>query len=83
MVSLEAFSDLLDVLYSAPLDQEQWQRFLTLVCEYTRGKNGYFFCADTSAAKEEGAVKTPVRGVVLEFATRMRQSRGREVALND
>jgi hypothetical protein len=25
----------------------------------------------------------PVRGVVLEFATRMRQSRGREVALND
>ena len=25
----------------------------------------------------------PVRGVVLEFATRMRQSRGREVLLND
>ena len=28
-------------------------------------------------------VKKPVRGVVLEFATRMRQSRGREVLLND
>jgi integrase len=27
--------------------------------------------------------KKPVRGVVLEFATRMRQSRGREVLLND
>ena len=25
----------------------------------------------------------PVRGVVLEFATKMRQSRGREVLLND
>jgi len=27
--------------------------------------------------------RKPVRGVVLEFATRMRQSRGREVVLND
>jgi hypothetical protein len=27
--------------------------------------------------------RKPVLGVVLEFATRMRQSRGREVALND
>ena len=27
--------------------------------------------------------KKPVRGVVLEFATRMRQSRGREGELND
>ena len=31
----------------------------------------------------DAPVKKPVRGVVLEFATRMRQSRGREVALND
>ena len=34
----------------------------------------------------EGAKTTeakPVLGVVLEFATRMRQSRGREVLLND
>jgi len=46
MVSLEAFSELLEVLYSAPLDQEEWQRFFTLVCEYTLGKNGYFLCAD-------------------------------------
>jgi len=47
MVSLEAFSELLEVLYSAPLDQEQWQRFLTLLCEYTSGRNGHFLCADT------------------------------------
>ena len=33
---------------------------------------------------QAGSVKTtPARGVVLEFATRMRQSRGREVLLND
>ncbi len=47
MVSLEAFSELLEILYSAPLDQEQWQRFLTLLCDHTRSKNGVFFCADT------------------------------------
>jgi DNA-binding CsgD family transcriptional regulator len=47
MVSLDAFSELLEVLYSAPLDQEQWQRFLTLLCTHTRSKNGVFICADT------------------------------------
>ena len=47
MVSLQAFSKLLEVLYSAPLDQEQWQRFLTLLCDHTRSKTGVFFCADT------------------------------------
>jgi hypothetical protein len=31
MASIEAFSELLQVLYSPPLQQEQWQRFLTLV----------------------------------------------------
>jgi hypothetical protein len=31
----------------------------------------------------ESAKAKPVRGVVLEFATKMRQSRGREVLLND
>ena len=46
MASIEAFSELLEVLYSAPLDQEQWQRFLTLVCKHTHGKTWYFLCAD-------------------------------------
>ncbi len=34
-------------------------------------------------AVKGGIIKQPVRGVVLEFATKMRQSRGREVLLND
>lgn len=34
-------------------------------------------------AQAEPTRPKPVRGVVLEFATRMRQSRGREVRLND
>lgn len=50
---------------------------------------------DSCSSKPHGATRNPemaavdptapkpVRGVVLEFATRMRQSRGREVALND
>ncbi|WP_158786246.1 helix-turn-helix transcriptional regulator [Granulicella sp. L46] len=46
-MSLQSFSDLLEVLYSAPLDQEQWQEFLTLLCHHTSSKYGLFFCADT------------------------------------
>jgi integrase len=34
-------------------------------------------------ARETSDTQKPVRGVVLEFATRMRQSRGREEPLND
>jgi hypothetical protein len=48
MVALEAFSELLQVLYSAPLQQEQWQRFLALVSDHTRCQNSYFLSADTS-----------------------------------
>lgn len=48
MVVLEAFSDLLQVLYSAPLQQEQWQRFLALVSDRTRSQNSYFLSANTS-----------------------------------
>lgn len=47
MVSIEAFSQLLQVLYSAPLQQEQWQRFLTRVCEHTGSNLGVFISADT------------------------------------
>jgi hypothetical protein len=48
MVALEAFSELLQVLYSAPLQQEQWQRSLALVSDHTRSQNSYFLSADTS-----------------------------------
>jgi DNA-binding CsgD family transcriptional regulator/PAS domain-containing protein len=47
MVSIEAFSELLHVLYAAPLQQEQWQRFLALVSHYTCSQSGYFLSADT------------------------------------
>jgi DNA-binding CsgD family transcriptional regulator len=61
MVSLEAFSELLQVLYSAPLQQEQWQRFLTLLCQHTDCKNGFFLSADTCnglAVLAEGGMKS-------------------------
>jgi hypothetical protein len=38
---------------------------------------------NAASAHEEMPVAKPVKRVVLEFATRMRQSRGREVLLND
>jgi hypothetical protein len=39
--------------------------------------------ATISHDKEIEGSQKPVRGVVLDFATRMRQSRGKEVLLND
>jgi hypothetical protein len=47
-------------------------------------KNGSPAKERTAASEREKTLSAqPVRGVVLEFATRMRQSRGREVLLND
>jgi hypothetical protein len=39
--------------------------------------------AKIAPARETAGTQKPVRGVVLEFATRLRQSRGREELLND
>jgi DNA-binding CsgD family transcriptional regulator/PAS domain-containing protein len=47
MVSLEAFSELLEVLYSAPLQQEQWERFLVLVSRHTESEYAAFLCANS------------------------------------
>lgn len=47
MVTVEAFSELLQVLYSAPLQHEQWQRFLALVSQHTQFTTGFFISADT------------------------------------
>jgi PAS domain-containing protein/DNA-binding CsgD family transcriptional regulator len=49
MVTIEAFSELLHVLYSAPLEQEQWQKFLALLSEHTTSHSGYFLSADTQS----------------------------------
>lgn len=46
MISLDIFSELLQVLYSAPLEQEQWQRFLTMVSDCTRSDSGFFLSAN-------------------------------------
>lgn len=47
MVSLEAFSELLEVLYSAPLQQEQWERFLALLSQHTQAQLSAFLCANS------------------------------------
>ena len=69
MVSLEAFSELLQVLYSAPLQQEQWQRFLAMVSEHTRSRNSYFLSADTcrglAALAQGGKLNDPT--VIAEY----------------
>jgi len=50
MVSLEAFSELLQVLYSAPLQQEQWQHFLDLLSKHTDSKSSVLLCANSRSA---------------------------------
>jgi DNA-binding CsgD family transcriptional regulator len=47
MISVTSYSELLETLYSAPLDGTQWERFLTRVCAFTNSKIGAFFCADS------------------------------------
>jgi DNA-binding CsgD family transcriptional regulator len=47
MVSLEAFSELLEVLYSAPLQDSEWQRFLALLSHHTQSQLSIFLCADS------------------------------------
>jgi DNA-binding CsgD family transcriptional regulator len=47
MVSLKSLSELLRVLYAAPLDALQWERFLTLVAQHTGSRFGVFICADS------------------------------------
>jgi DNA-binding CsgD family transcriptional regulator len=60
MISVESFSELLAVLYSAPLQPERWERFLDLLCEYTRSRSSFLICADSRAGlsvREQGGVK--------------------------
>jgi len=59
MISVEAFSELLHVLYSAPLHPEQWKRFLDLLCEHTGSRSSFLICADsrdTLSIRAEGGV---------------------------
>lgn len=48
MISTQAYSELLEVLYAAPLDETQWQRFLTHLCEITGSSLGFFLRNDSA-----------------------------------
>jgi DNA-binding CsgD family transcriptional regulator len=47
MISATSVSELLAVLYAAPLNEEQWEVFLTLLCHHTGSVNAHFFCGDS------------------------------------
>jgi len=48
MISTKAYSDLLATLYAAPLDEPQWQIFLTQLCEITGSRIGFFLRNDST-----------------------------------
>jgi DNA-binding CsgD family transcriptional regulator/PAS domain-containing protein len=48
MISTQAFSELLATLYAAPLDEPQWQIFLTQLCEITGSRIGFFLRNDST-----------------------------------
>jgi DNA-binding CsgD family transcriptional regulator len=60
MISVEAFSEILAVLYSAPLHPERWERFLDLLCEHTRSRSSFLMCADNRqslSVRAQGGVR--------------------------
>jgi DNA-binding CsgD family transcriptional regulator len=70
MISVDAFSELLGVLYSAPLHPERWERFLDLLCEHTQSRSSFLICADSrqslSVQAQGGVHQTPV--AVADYA---------------
>jgi DNA-binding CsgD family transcriptional regulator len=48
MISTKAYSELLATLYSAPLDEPQWQVFLTQLCEVTHSRIAFFLRNDST-----------------------------------
>lgn len=48
MISLQAYSDLLETLHSAPLDHEHWRRFLAQICDATESVYGIFTSNDSA-----------------------------------
>ncbi len=64
MISVEAFSELLQVLYAAPLHPEQWNHFLDLLCEHTASRTSFLICADSreslSVRSQGGVPPDPV-----------------------
>jgi DNA-binding CsgD family transcriptional regulator len=48
MISTAAYSELLRTLYAAPLDESQWQIFLTQLCDITGSRIGFFLRNDSA-----------------------------------
>ena len=62
MISVESFSELLAVLYSAPLQPERWERFLNLLCDHTMSRSSFLLCADSRAGlsiRSQGGLPFP------------------------
>lgn len=60
MISLDAFSELLQVLYATPLYPEQWGHFLDLICQHTGSRTGFLLCAGNCpwlAVQAQGGVR--------------------------
>jgi DNA-binding CsgD family transcriptional regulator/PAS domain-containing protein len=70
MISLEAFSELLEVLYSVPLRQERWGHFLDLLCEHTGSMSSFLICANSqvglSIQEQGGAAFDPA--IIASYA---------------
>ena len=48
MICTKAYSELLCTLYAAPLDEAQWQLFLTQLCEFTHSTVAMFLRNDVA-----------------------------------
>lgn len=61
MISIEAFSELLELLYSAPLQQERWAQFLLLLSQHTQSQASALLCANSrqslSVSAQAGSVR--------------------------
>lgn len=65
MLSIERYSELLELLYAAPFHQEKWVQFLDTLCDCTHSKSAYLMCADSRLslsvrAQGGGGVLQPV-----------------------
>jgi len=64
MISTQAYSELLATLYAAPLDEPQWQIFLTQLCEITGSRIGFFLRNDSTLGNRtlaSGGMPVPAR----------------------
>jgi DNA-binding CsgD family transcriptional regulator/PAS domain-containing protein len=64
MISTAAYSELLATLYAAPLDESQWQIFLTQLCDITGSRIGFFLRNDSTLGNRtlaSGGIPVPAQ----------------------